>query len=71
MHCEKVVIMNVRLIALSAILGLMAGCAAEAPQPAATGAAGRATFGTEPALSGALIMECRTPCSVSPGPGCC
>ncbi len=63
--------MNLRLIVLSAIVGLLAACAAEAPRPAATGTAGKTTFGAEPPLGGALIMECRVPCNVSPGPGCC
>ena len=64
--------MTLRLMALSAMLVLITGCVTESPQPRADAA--RATFGdqaTDPELRGALIIKCRVPCNVSPGPGCC
>jgi hypothetical protein len=64
--------MTLRLTALSVMLVLMTGCATESPPPRADTA--RATFGepaADPELRGALIIKCRVPCNVSPGPGCC
>ena len=64
--------MNIPLTALSVIIVVVTGCASQSPQLA--GVAGNATFGKElraPEARDPLIPECRVPCSVSPGPGCC
>lgn len=64
--------MNISLTALSGILVLAAGCASQPTRSA--GSEGSATFGKEmraPEARDPLIHECRVPCSVTPGPGCC
>ena len=64
--------MNIWLTALSVILVLATGCASQPPRSAGT--EGAASIGKEirgPETRGALIHDCRVPCSVTPGPGCC
>ena len=64
--------MNFRLTALSVILVLVAGCASVTPP--LSGYAGNAASDKEigdPEARDTLISECRVPCNVSPGPGCC
>jgi len=60
--------MRVRLTILSLLLMLATGCAGDGGQASGRG---KTSIGDIQVRDPLLNADCRVPCSISPGPGCC
>jgi hypothetical protein len=61
--------MSIRLTVLSVILALLAGCASDGRH--ASTSSTRMGLGDTRPRDPLLDTQCRVPCTISPGPGCC